>query len=69
MLRFFIVYQSLFYFSFCAMANGYVTSRLMKYFGSSEWRFAAYTSSVCLVTYIITIFLLVDVIEYFEMSD
>jgi len=48
--------------------NGYITSRAMRYFGSSEWRFSASASAFCLPTGIIGILILVDIVEYFEKA-
>lgn len=49
--------------------NGFVTARSMKYFGATEWRFAASVAALCLPMYIIITFLLVDLIEWFEKSN
>lgn len=51
------------------MVNGYVTTRAMKYFGASEWRFAASTACLVLPAYIGMYFTMVDLIEYWEKSD
>lgn len=50
-------------------ANGYVTGRTMRFFGATEWRFAASVAAFCLPCYIALTFILVDFIEYFEKSD
>lgn len=54
---------------FGGFGNGYVTARSLKYFGATEWRFAASIAAFCLPVYIIITFLLVDFIEWFEKSD
>lgn len=50
-------------------ANGYVTARTMRFFGATEWRFAASVAAFCLPCYIAITLILVDFIEYFEKSD
>ena len=49
--------------------NGYVTSRMMVYFGSHEWKFSASASAFVLPWGIILILILVDIIEYFEKAN
>jgi hypothetical protein len=49
-------------------ANGYVTARLMKFFGATEWTFSASAAAIWLPLKVTTIFTLVDMIEYFEKS-
>ena len=49
--------------------NGYITSRAMRYFGSSEWKFAASASAFVLPWGIIVTLILVDIIEYFEKAN
>jgi len=41
----------------------------MKYFGATEWRFAAGVSAFCLPIYIVLTLVAVDVIEFFEKSN
>lgn len=67
--RYFAIYNSLFYLFSGGFVNGYFTSRLMKYFGSTEWRFTATLTALCLPIYIVSTFLIVDIIEYFEKSN
>lgn len=54
---------------FGGAANGYVTARAMRFFGATEWRFAASVAAFCLPCYIAVTFIIVDFIEYFEKSD
>lgn len=67
--RWYHIYTCFTYTVVGGMVNGYVTTRAMKYFGASEWRFAAFTSSLCLPFYVGFFFLSVDLIEWFEKSD
>jgi transmembrane 9 superfamily member 2/4 len=67
--RFFSLYNLFAYMIAGGFLNGYCTGRSMKFFGATEWRFAAGVSSVCLPLYIVAIFLIVDFIEYFESSN
>lgn len=41
----------------------------MKFFGATEWRFAASVAAFMLPVYIVGTFCLVDFIEYFETSN
>lgn len=68
-MRFFSVYNLFAYMLAGGFANGYVTARSMKFFGATEWRFAASCSALCLPIYIVATFGLVDIIEYFEKSN
>ncbi len=67
--RMFGVIQTFTYMILGGGANGYVTARAMRYFGATEWRFAASVAAFCLPCYIAVTFILVDFIEYFEKSD
>lgn len=51
------------------ITNGYFTGRTMKFFGATEWRFAASVAAFMLPVYIVGTFLMVDFIEYFETSN
>jgi len=67
--RWFSLYNAFMYFLIAGACNGFCTGRLMKYFGATEWRFSASVAAFCLPTMVIFVFLIVDVIEYFEKSD
>ena len=67
--RFFSLYNLFGYMIMGGFLNGYCTARAMKFFGATEWRFAASVSALCLPVYIVGTFVLVDVIEYFEKSN
>jgi hypothetical protein len=67
--RLFGVLQTFAYMVFGGGANGYVTARTMRFFGATEWRFAASVAAFCLPCYIAITLILVDFIEYFEKSD
>jgi len=56
-------------FLFGGIANGYLTSRTMKYFGSDEWTFSAGAASFCLPLYCASIFGAVDVLDWMERSS
>jgi hypothetical protein len=49
-------------------ANGYVTARLMKFFGATDWTFSASAAAIWLPLKVTSVFILVDIIEYFEKS-
>lgn len=67
--RFYNFWNIFAYMVIGGFVNGYFTARSMKYFGASEWRFAASVAAVALPLYIVGTFCLVDIIEYFEKSD
>lgn len=50
-------------------ANGYVTARLMKFFGATDWTFSASAAAIWLPLKVTSVFFLVDMIEYFEKSE
>jgi len=57
------------YSALTAWINGYTTAKLMKFFGASDWFFAAISSAVCFPIYIFTILIAVDCIEYAMKSS
>lgn len=62
------------YVAFCyliigGMINGYITSRAMKFFGATEWHFAASASALVLPSFFGVIVVLVDFIDWVEKSD
>jgi Endomembrane protein 70 len=67
--RFFALYNGIIYMIMGSIVNGYCTARLMKYFGATEWIFAASVSAFCFPIYVSSTFLLVDLIEYFEKAN
>jgi hypothetical protein len=67
--RFFSFFNLFSYMIMGGFLNGYLTARGMKFFGATEWRFAASVSAFILPIYIVATLLLVDVIEYFEKSN
>ena len=68
-IRFFTLYNGVIYIIMGGLANGYFTARAMKYFGATEWRFAASVSAFCFPIYVTATFFIVDVIEYFEKAN
>jgi len=67
--RMFTLYNGVIYIILGGLANGFFTARAMKYFGATEWRFAASVSAFCFPLYVSGTFLIVDVIEYFEKAN
>ena len=67
--RWYSVYSSCIYLILGGMVNGYITTRAMKYFGATEWHFAASASAVLLPIFIGITTVLVDFIDWFEKSD
>lgn len=61
--------QCFFWMILGGLANGYFTTRAMKYFGAEEWRFAASASCTVLPFFITANFAMVDIIEWFEKSN
>ena len=52
-----------------AWINGFITARVMKFFGASEWCFAAFASAIIFPFYLFAILLSVDFIEYLKKSS
>ena len=67
--RYWFAVQSFFLLSLGGMFNGYVSARLMRYFGAQEWRIAATAATFVLPVYLFTVFSVVDIIEWFEKSS
>jgi transmembrane 9 superfamily protein 2/4 len=68
-LRWWISVQSFFVLAIGGFLNGFVSSRMMRFFGSNEWRFSANASAVLFPVYMFTIFTFVEIIEWFERSS
>lgn len=49
--------------------NGFCTAMMMRYFGATDWKLAASSSAFILPTSIVAVFLIVDLIEYFEKAN
>lgn len=49
--------------------NGYVTTSMMRFFGSNDWKLAAGWTAFFLPLCFVIVFTLVDVIEYFEKAE
>ena len=49
--------------------NGYVSARMMRYFGASEWRLSAFSAAFLMPLYMLANFLFVDTIEWLEKSS
>ena len=49
--------------------NGFCTAMIMRYFGATDWKLAASSSAFILPTSIVAVFLIVDLIEYFEKAN
>jgi len=67
--RYVFAVQSFFFLSLGGAANGYVSARLMRYFGAQEWRIAATTATFALPIYLFVVFSVVDIIEWAEKSS
>lgn len=52
-----------------AWFNGFFTAKAMKFFGATDWCFAACASAMILPLYMFSILIAVDVIEYFKRSS
>jgi hypothetical protein len=57
------------YSALTAWVNGFTTAKIMKYFGASDWCFAAFASAACFPVYMMSILLAVDCIEYVMKSS
>ena len=68
-LRPFIFIISLFALATMGWMNGYVTARVLKYFGSVDWCFSAFIAAIVFPTWLITTFAVVDITEWMESSS
>ena len=68
-LRWWMSIQSFFILAMGGFFNGYISSRMMKSFGSNEWKFSANASAILFPVYMFGIFLFVEIIEWFERSS
>jgi transmembrane 9 superfamily protein 2/4 len=66
--RWYGAYSSVCYLIVGGMANGYITTRAMKYFGATDWHFAASASSFALPIVIGAIVVWVDFVDWMERS-
>ena len=66
--RFYVVYNSFFVLVGGGIGNGYFTARTLRFFGGYEWRFAAVTSCLFLPTIFLSFYMVIDVIDWMEMS-
>jgi transmembrane 9 superfamily member 2/4 len=57
------------YSALTAWVNGFITAKVMKFFGSSDWCFAAMASGMTFPCYLMGTFLLVDIISWTEKSS
>jgi len=67
--RYVFAIQSFFFLSLGGGVNGYVSARLMRYFGAQEWKVAATAATFVLPVYLFIVFSIVDIIEWFEKSS
>jgi transmembrane 9 superfamily protein 2/4 len=67
--RWWISIQSFFVLAMGGFFNGYVSSRMMRFFGSNDWNFSAHASAVLFPVYMFIIFAFVEIIEWFERSS
>jgi hypothetical protein len=67
--RYFNFVNAFFILTIGGYFNGFVTASMMRYFGASDWKFAASTSAFILPIGIAGVLILVDFIEYFEKAN
>jgi transmembrane 9 superfamily member 2/4 len=68
-LRWWMSIQSFFVLAMGGFFNGYISSRMMKFFGSGEWKFSANASAMLFPFYMFSMFVLVEIIEWLERSS
>ena len=68
-LKLIFVVQSFLTLSIGGMANGYLSAKMMRYFGAKKWRYAAIAASFILPVCLFIIFSIVDIIEWIESSS
>ena len=69
MLRPYVLVMSLLSLATMGWVNGFVTSRVLKFFGSVDWFFSACISSMLLPIWLISTACFIDVIEWAEGSS
>lgn len=57
------------YSALTAWVNGFATAKVMKFFGATEWFFAAFCSAICFPVYLVSMLVTVDIIEYVKKSS
>lgn len=67
--RFTMLYSSFVHLAFGGVMNGFISCALMKFYGASDWRYAATSSALMLPCAILPTVLLVDLIDYIEKSN
>lgn len=68
-LRYWMSIQSFMFLGFGGFFNGYISARMMRFYGSNDWRFSASASAACLPMYLFSMFAFVDIIEWIERSS
>jgi hypothetical protein len=68
-LRWWMSVQSFFVLALGGFFNGYISSRMIRFFGSNEWKFSANASAVLFPLYMFGVFMFVEIIEWFERSS
>ena len=53
------------YSAMTAWVNGFFTAKAMKFFGATDWCFAAFASAMTFPMYLFAILIAVDFIEFF----
>lgn len=60
------LYHALMLMALAGWGNGYITSRTLKFWGGTDWFFAATISSTVYPLFVATTIILIDLIEKFE---
>ena len=68
-LRPYILSISLVALAIMGWINGYMTARVLKFFGSIDWCFSAMIAAVMLPSYLTITFGVIDIFEWFEGSS
>lgn len=68
-LRTWYAMQTYFMLAVGGACNGYVSARMMRFFGASEWRLSAGSAAFLMPLYMLANFVFVDTIEWLEKSS
>ena len=68
-LRALVTYQSFFVLAAGGVLNGFVSASMMKYFGSKDWQFSAFSAAIVLPMYMFMCFGTIEIIEWMERSS
>lgn len=68
-MRWYHVFQCAINFIMGGALNGYLTTRIMRYFGADDWGFAASAASLALPSYCCANFIIVDLLDWWSRSS